>query len=84
VWVDVNAMIEARDVIIRDMDGTVIKYEDVLEALSKATHITSRPGCAARWVAGISNAEKMVLAIHCIQVLPASVIVLNGRPVTKV
>ncbi len=80
VWVDINAMIEARDVIIRDMDGTKIKDEDVLEALTKTTHISSRPGCSARWVVGIGDADKMVLTV---QVLPASAAVLNGRPVTK-
>jgi hypothetical protein len=80
VWVDIKAMIEAQEVIIRDMDGTVIKDEDVLETLSKATHISSRPCCSARWVVGIGDADKMVLTI---QVLPASAAVLNGRPVTK-
>jgi hypothetical protein len=80
VWVDVNAMIEACDIIIRDMDGTKIKDEDVLEALTKTTHIISRPGCSARWVMGIDGADKMVLTV---QVLPASAAFLNSRPVTK-
>jgi hypothetical protein len=62
------------------MDGTKIKDEDVLEALTKTTHITSRPGCSARWVVGIGDADKMVLTV---QVLPASAAVLNGRSVTK-
>jgi hypothetical protein len=32
----------------------------VLEALSKTTFISSRPGCSARWVVGIGDADKMV------------------------
>jgi hypothetical protein len=80
VWVDMMALIESREVIIKDDDDRVVPYEDVLEELAKETHVSSVPSCSARWAAGVSDSDKMVLML---QVLPATADFLNGRPITR-
>ena len=80
IWVDMNALIKSQDVIIRDSKKNLVPCEEVLDALAKEVHISSKPDCAVRWACGIGDQDKMVLSV---QVLPASAAHLNGRPITK-